>query len=395
MQGRVRFLFLGSGYCKIAVLIALMSVIAAQTLQAQWTEPVPMEPQFGIGIRVPWISNDGLRLYLTAGLATINVTTRDSINGAWGPLVSLPAHINVTGTQTSMCESPSGDTLYFTSNSDEHPQGGYGWLDVYYSVMTDTGWGPAINCGDSVNGPGREWSVGISRDGSMLLLASHGSNGEYNSHKLWYSLKRADGTWSQTILFSDSLNSWMDEENPSLSPDNLRLFFYRSGDLYESYLTGGFWQTATLLPSPVNTIEIDMNPCIAYDGRTLWFRSERTGQNQIYTASDTTVLSVPSREPQSDIMRGDYRSRDLRVIGACPNPFNGSTMIEWYQPRIGLVTLSVYDALGRLVQNLAGEVYAPGTHRVWFEGKGLSSGNYFVQVKSGGEMQQRRILLMK
>ncbi len=193
----------------------LLLVILASPSLAQWSEPVPMEPQFGVGVRSAWLSNDNLRLYLTGGLSTLAVVARDSVGAPWGPLQILPPHINATGTQNSVCESPSGDTLYFTSDSDQRPgEEGYGWLDVYYCVRTDTGWGPAVNCGDSVNGPGQEWSVNISRDGSLLLLSSHGSNGEYHSHKLWFCHKHADGTWGQPVLFGDSLVTWDDEGEP-------------------------------------------------------------------------------------------------------------------------------------------------------------------------------------
>ena len=68
---------------------------------------------------------------------------------------------------------------------------------------------------------------------------------------------------------------------------------------------GGAWQTATPLPVPVNSLEAqDMNPCIANDGRTLWFRSDRTGQNQIYTSVDTTVLSIAPRESSRERIEG-------------------------------------------------------------------------------------------
>ena len=185
------------------ILLVVTGLVLVGSGWGQWTEPVPMEPQFGVGVRGVWISNDNLRLYVRGGLSTLAVTARDSVNGAWGELEILPSHINFTGTQNSVCESPSGDTLYFTSDSDQRPgEEGYGWLDVYYCVRTDTGWGPAINAGDSVNGPGQEWSVNISRDGSMLLLASHGSSGEYVSHKLWYCQKHADGTWVHPPLFA-------------------------------------------------------------------------------------------------------------------------------------------------------------------------------------------------
>ena len=380
------------------LLLIVTALFLGETGWGQWTEPVPMEPQFGVGVRVPWISNDGLRLYLTGGLGVIAVTERDSINGAWGPVETLPSHINYTGTKSSMCESPSGDTLYFISDSDQRPGEGYGWLDVYYCVQTDTGWGPAINCGDSVNGPGQEWSVGIRRDGSRLLISSPGSQGEGGgAHLLWYSNKRPDGTWGSLISFGDSINPGFPYayENPSLSPDNTRLFFYwqhsYSADLMESRLVSEVWQMATPLPSPVNDLQAeDMNPCIANDGRTLWFRSERTGQSQIYTSVDTTVLSAFPRRPQSsrssDRMGGLYIHEESE--GQLSITISFSVM-----PLTNLVTL--YDLLGRTIKKESTPfLYSDGESTAFMSVAGLPVGFYIISVQLRDQLLSHKYILL-
>jgi hypothetical protein len=254
---------------------------------AQWTEPVPMEPQFGTSVRAPWISNDNLRLYLCT-IDFVFVTCRDSVNGAWGPLNVLPPHINASTTQNSACESPSGDTLYFVSDSDQRSEGGYGWYDIYYSVRTDTGWGPVFNCGANINGPGREWSVGISRDGETLLISADGV--------LYLSTKQSNGAWGLRVDLGFSFGF---NEHPSLSPDGARLFFYHSGenmgDIFESTLLDSVWQEPRPLPAPVNGhFTTEMNPCLSGDGRTLWFRrqTEWNGDFQIATCVDTSVMGL-------------------------------------------------------------------------------------------------------
>ncbi|RPH93494.1 hypothetical protein EHM69_10170, partial [candidate division KSB1 bacterium] len=134
---------------------------------AQWTEPVPMVPQPGNACIQPWISNDGLRLYFGT-VAPLAMMVRDSINGPWSEPLFLPDHINMTNHQRSPCESPSGDTLYFMSfqRGDVICYGGY---DIYYSVRTDTGWGPVFNAGPNCKSKQNEWTVGIRRVGSILL----------------------------------------------------------------------------------------------------------------------------------------------------------------------------------------------------------------------------------
>lgn len=59
-----------------------------------------------------------------------------------------------------------------------------------------------------------------------------------------------------------------------------------------------------------------------------------------------------------------------------PNPFNPVTRINFAIPKQGLVTLKVYDILGREAVTLVNEIKAPGNYSVDFNGAGLASGVY-------------------
>lgn len=377
-------------YGMYGICVALLLVVCVSTGEAQWTEPVPMTPQFGTGIRAPWISNDGLRLYLCT-MADVNVTTRDSIGGPWGPLERLPDHINASPTQNSACESPTGDTLYFTSDSDYRPEGGYGWLDVYYSVRTDTGWGPVVNCGPGINGPGREWSVGISRDGSTLLTSSGGPHGWYPD--LYYCTRQSDGTWGTPVNFGPNINAMGDEDSPCLSPDNNRLFFSsdgaNSGDIYESHKVNGVWQPRSALPAPINsTFGTEANPCLSADGRTLWFRKAPwLGDFMMYTSEDTTVLSATARE-------FGRAASERSAVSVYPNPFNPVTQIRYEIPTAGIVTLKVFDVLGREVTTLVDQSVNAGSYSIEWNAESYPSGMYFAVLHAGnGRMVQKMLLL--
>jgi hypothetical protein len=84
-----------------------------------------------------------------------------------------------------------------------------------------------------------------------------------------------------------------------------------------------------------------------------------------------------------------------------PNPFNPTTTIQYSIP-VGtdanpfrLVTLKIYDALGREVATLVNEVKDAGTYSAQFDGARLSSGVYFARLSSPGKSQIRKLLLMK
>ena len=63
-----------------------------------------------------------------------------------------------------------------------------------------------------------------------------------------------------------------------------------------------------------------------------------------------------------------------------PNPFNPATTIRFQLPVAAIVTIAVYDILGREVQRLAAGLHQAGYHEVRFESSGVASGPYFCRM---------------
>jgi hypothetical protein len=86
-----------------------------------------------------------------------------------------------------------------------------------------------------------------------------------------------------------------------------------------------------------------------------------------------------------------------------PNPFNPSTTIRYSIPSViasgakqsQLVTLTVYDLLGREVATLVNEEKPAGNYEVEFSSEGLTSGLYFYKLQVGPFVETRKMILMK
>jgi hypothetical protein len=78
-----------------------------------------------------------------------------------------------------------------------------------------------------------------------------------------------------------------------------------------------------------------------------------------------------------------------------PNPFNPVTNINYSIPEAGLVTLTIYDVLGKEVAALVNEYQYAGRYNVEFNGFHFASGTYFYRIQSGGFTQVKRMMLLK
>jgi len=78
-----------------------------------------------------------------------------------------------------------------------------------------------------------------------------------------------------------------------------------------------------------------------------------------------------------------------------PNPFNPSTTIKYSIKKNDLVTLKVYDILGKEVAALINENQEAGNYSVKFNASNLPSGIYFYRLKSGSFSSTKKLILLK
>ena len=97
----------------------------------------------------------------------------------------------------------------------------------------------------------------------------------------------------------------------------------------------------------------------------------------------------------SALVGGVGVSRCITLLQNYPNPFNPSTTISYALPQRSHVTLTVFNTLGQQIANVVNGVEEPGEHSVRFDGSGLTSGVYFYQMRAGGYMATKRLLLLR
>ena len=77
-----------------------------------------------------------------------------------------------------------------------------------------------------------------------------------------------------------------------------------------------------------------------------------------------------------------------------PNPFNSTTVLSFSLPWRSEYTLSIYNAVGQMVDQKTGIADA-GPVRVFWEAGNFASGIYFYHLQVGDFSETRKMVLLK
>ncbi|MDZ7796053.1 MAG: lamin tail domain-containing protein [Candidatus Marinimicrobia bacterium] len=80
---------------------------------------------------------------------------------------------------------------------------------------------------------------------------------------------------------------------------------------------------------------------------------------------------------------------------AYPNPFNPVTGIEFTLEEAGNYELSVYNITGRRISTLSSGYAEPGMYKQTWNAGDVTSGIYFIRLRSAGRVATRKVVLIK
>ncbi|MFH1011218.1 MAG: T9SS type A sorting domain-containing protein [bacterium] len=115
-------------------------------------------------------------------------------------------------------------------------------------------------------------------------------------------------------------------------------------------------------------LELGQRRLLSYDGKTVW-------------------AGVPSTEPAVVAEYALYQNH--------PNPFNPETSISYDLKESGIVTLKVYDMLGREIATLVNGEREAGRHTILFSAANLPSGVYLYRMDVNGYIALKKMTVLK
>jgi len=99
---------------------------------------------------------------------------------------------------------------------------------------------------------------------------------------------------------------------------------------------------------------------------------------------DAAISSEINTKPAKFALKQNY-----------PNPFNPTTQIAFELNKSGYTTLSIYNLLGQIVATPVSKHLSAGSYSINFDASHLAGGMYFYKLESAGQMNVKKMLLIK
>ena len=244
------------------------------------------------------------------------------------------------------------------------------YLDINKTINGGTNW--SLICrgsGISIN-PGQIYfynsNIGMkySHIGTVYLMYSN--DGGYNWNGTGLSLNQL----IRCFYFVNAQKGWFVGDNSMI---------------YYSSNSGVNWTQQT---SPINT---NFQKVYFIDENTGWIAAGYSGILKTTTGGILGIIKLGTDSPNSFSLSQNY-----------PNPFNPTTKIKFDiapspsgEGRGEVVTLKIYDILGREVATLVNEELKPGSYKYQWDGSNFASGVYFYQLITNDFSQTKKMIIMK
>jgi hypothetical protein len=387
---------------KVGLFLFICLYFWVVSVSAEWSDPMNLGPNVNTSWfeYYPSISSDETKLYFTArnrpgGFGSDDIWISTWEDTLWGIPVNAGSNVNSTGRDLSPSISSDGTKLYFASWRSIDA-----W-DIWVSTWEDTMWGPVVNVGPNVNSSYFEWNVNISYDGKKIYFASD-RPGTYGDTDIWVSTwDSINSEWGSATNLGSNVNSINAEETPSISSDGTKLYFSRwlgfsHPDIFVSEWQDSIWGPAMNLGSPINTSTWDNGPSISVDELKLYFASSRdTNSPAIQDIWVSTWITGLEEEVR------DQRSGDRgKLLLSKPNPILSSTLIHYTISNFGNASLKIYDITGKLVKTLVDEEKEAGSYDIMWDGKNeigeeVRSGIYFYRLIAVNFKKTNKLVIIR
>jgi hypothetical protein len=125
-------------------------------------------------------------------------------------------------------------------------------------------------------------------------------------------------------------------------------------------------------------------------------RIDKFNLNYFYNVSKLGIGSIAALAENIVVSVQDNKITPNSIsINNFPNPFNSSTVIRFIIPEESNISLDLYSSIGEKIKNLSDEFKRAGEYEVFLNASSLTSGVYFIILRTSEHIISHKILLLK
>jgi hypothetical protein len=111
--------------------------------------------------------------------------------------------------------------------------------------------------------------------------------------------------------------------------------------------------------------------------------------------ADSQGNSIEAEVQTYDVSFSNVIPVKTELSGSYPNPFNPTTSINYSVANESHVEIMIYDAAGRLVEELVNGHQDGGSYSISWNASNQASGMYFAKMIAGDVVQTQKLVLLK
>ena len=137
-----------------------------------------------------------------------------------------------------------------------------------------------------------------------------------------------------------------------------------------------------IVGSTQNLVSIDLKE--SSTSSDLW-NTHRSNMNRSGYFKSQTLLSIID----------DGNVDEFSISNVYPNPFNPSVTIEYSMDLSDYIDINIIDLQGKVVEELESSYKSKGDHSIVWSPKNISSGVYFLNIKSNNKVEHQKLMFIK
>ena len=130
------------------------------------------------------------------------------------------------------------------------------------------------------------------------------------------------------------------------------------------------------------------------DNFSIRFATEYNGSGWNFDDIEIVDLVVQQQCDERDALLSGYRMSNA-LYPNFPNPFNPATEIHYTLSETGHVRIDILNILGQTMEILVNHLQKPGTYQIRWQAEKYGEGLYFCRMQANGNVQTRKMLLIK